>query len=130
MESVSCQVEILPLTEVVINLVNLTIEMFTTQMFSWDLNFKDENARLSSPPPPPPCNIEAIDKYFIPIHGAHKAMGNGQQAILDTCIEKRNTDDSCAKEQVSITYGSVIWILCHMENMGPKYLAMDSVQEW
>lgn len=110
--------KILPLTEEVSSLINPTIQMLTTQTFSWDFNFKDQNARLIFPP-----------KNTILIHGANKAVGNGQQAILNTCTEKENKDDSCAKEQLLITYGSVIWTPCQMENTGPKYPAMDSVQE-
>lgn len=47
MESVYCQVRILPQTEEVINLINLTMQMLSTQMFSRDFNFKDQNARLN-----------------------------------------------------------------------------------
>lgn len=61
-------------------------------------------------------------------HGAQKPWGMINKPSW-TLAQRKEADDPCAKEQVSISYDSVFCSPRHMENTDPKYLAMDSGQE-
>lgn len=68
-------------------------------------------------------------------------MGNGQQAILDTCTEKGNTDYSCAKELMTLSFGlhviwrtwaqnTLLWIVCRRDKRENVLFVLTPEEEY